>query len=236
MLTRNSESEINGAPEPRAHLPAPPPASRAESLLRRERLFLARPLNLASRLLLVLAAILLAASFFFPLWRIKLVAPQYRDGLELTIYSYQLEAGNNGQHLDEINLLNHYIGMKPIQQADFVEMTWIPFVLGLFIILTLRAVVFGRMGKLVDLLVMFSYFALFSLGSFYYRLYTYGHDLDPRAAMTIEPFVPVIIGKNQIANFTQYSYPLAASYLMLAYVMVILVAAWVSRKEKTLLE
>ncbi|MBA4148903.1 MAG: hypothetical protein H0X66_12375 [Verrucomicrobia bacterium] len=204
--------------------------------MRRERLFLARPLNLASRLVLLLGVAFLIGSFFFPLWQIRLVAPQYRDGLELKVYSYELRAGNNGQHLDEINLLNHYIGMKPIQQADFVEMTWIPFAVGLFVLLTLRATVFGRMGNLVDLFMLFSYFGLFSMANFYYRLYTYGHDLDPKAAMTIEPFVPVIIGKNQIANFTQYSYPMTGSYLFLGFVLVLLFAAWLSRKEKTLVE
>ena len=30
----------------------------------------------------------------------------------------------------EINTLNHYIGMKPIVQADFAEMTWMPFAIG----------------------------------------------------------------------------------------------------------
>jgi copper chaperone NosL len=212
------------------------PLSRTQSFLRRECLFLARPLNLVSRLLLLAGVAFLIGSFFFPLWQIRLVAPQYRDGLELNIYSYELRPGNNGQHLDEINLLNHYIGMKPIHQADFVEMRWIPFVVGLFVILTLRAMVFGRMGNIVDLLMLFTYFGLFSMANFYYRLYTYGHDLDPKAAMTIDPFVPVIIGKNQIANFTQYSYPMAASYLFVGYVVVLLVVAWLSRKEKTLVE
>jgi copper chaperone NosL len=238
MLNRTFNlNELNGASGSRVRRSSPEePVSATRAFLRRQRLFLARPLNLASRVVLLLGAALLAASFFFPLWQIRLVAPQYKDGLTMTIYSYQLTAGNNGQHLDEINLLNHYIGMKPIQQADFVEMTWIPFVVGLFIILTLRAAVFGRMGKVLDLLVMFTYFGLFSMGNFYYRLYTYGHDLDPKAAMKIEPFVPVIIGQNKIANFIQYSYPMAASYLLLAYVLVLLIAAWLSRKERTLLE
>jgi copper chaperone NosL len=195
--------------------------------------FLAKPLNLTSRLLLIVGAACLVGSFFFPLWKMTLVAPQYRDGLNLYIYSHKLEGGGvDGQDLREINILNHYIGMRPIKEADFVEMQWIPFILGLFILLSLRGVVFGRMGNVVDLLALFTYFGLFSMANFYYRLYTYGTQLDPRAAMTIDPFVPVLIGKNRIANFTQFSYPQVAAYLLLAFAICLILAMFLSRKER----
>ncbi len=203
-----------------------------QPFLKKQELFLRKPLNLWSRLCLIAAAVCLGASFFFPLWEIRLVAPQYRDGLELYIYAYKLDAGNDGQHLDEINLLNHYIGMQPIREADFVEMTWIPFAFGIFILLSLRGVVFGRMGNVVDLFVLFVYFGLFSLGNFYYRLYTYGHNLDPMAPMTIEPFTPVLIGQNRIANFVQYSYPDTGSYFMAGFGLFLVVAAVLSLREK----
>ena len=117
-------------------------------LLRREFRFLHKPLNLWSRLLLLAAAATIVTSLFFPLWKMHLVAPQYSDGLDLFIYSYKIVGGGlNGQHLVEINNLNHYIGMKPIQQADFLEMRWMPFVFGLIILMILRSVVFGRDGQ-----------------------------------------------------------------------------------------
>ena len=154
--------------------------------LRREIHFLRRPLNLTSRLLMIVAAGFVVAAVFLPLWKIHLVAPQYREGLSLHIYSYQLVGGNRGQDLVEINGLNHYIGMKPLQQADLVEMTWLPFVFGIFALLSLRAAVIGRMASLIDLGVLFLYFGAFSMGNFYYRLYSYGHHLDPRAALRRE--------------------------------------------------
>ena len=200
--------------------------------LKSEYRFLGKPLNLMSRVCLLVGALAIGLSFFFPLWNIYLEAPQYQEGLQLDIYAYQLKAGNDGQDLFEINNLNHYIGMKPIKEADFVEMRWMPFALGLFILLTLRAAVFGQMGNLVDLLALFSYFGLFSLGAFYYRLYSYGHNLDPTAPMTIEPFTPELFGKNQIANFTQWSYPQMGSYLLILYLVAILAAGWFSRKEE----
>lgn len=199
--------------------------------LQREIQFLRRPLNLLSRSLLLLGAFALVGAIFLPLWKISLLAPQYQEGLELFIYSHQIEAGNNGQDLVEINGLNHYIGMKPIDEADFVEMKWVPFALGFFFVFTLRAMIFGRMSQLVDLFVLFLYFGLFSMGSFYYRLYSYGHELDPTAPVTIEPFRPVMFGENQIANFTQWSYPQSGAYLLGLFVLLLLAAGWFSRKE-----
>jgi copper chaperone NosL len=200
--------------------------------LRREHHFLRRPLNVRSRLLLVVAAAALMAAVFLPLWKIHLVAPQYREGLALHIYTHKLVGGNGGQDLNEINVLNHYIGMKPLMQADFVEMKWLPFAFGVFVLLALRAAAIGRMVTLVDLLMLFIYFGAFSLGSFYFRLYSYGHTLDPKAPMTIEPFTPIMLGSQKIANFVQTSLPQAGSWLLALFPLFVGVAMWCSRKEE----
>jgi len=91
--------------------------------------------------------------------------------------------------------------------------------------------VFGQMGNVVDLFALYAYFGVFSIASFYYRLYTYGHDLDPRAPMRIQPFTPLLIGVKKIANFTEYSFPQAGAYLLIVSVVLILLAGWTSRKE-----
>ncbi len=201
-------------------------------LLRQEFVFLHKPLNPRSRLLLLASAAVIATALFFPLWKMHLVAPQYAEGLDLYIYCYKIEGGGlNGQHLQEINNLNHYIGMHSLAAADFSEMRWMPFVFGLIILLILRAAVFGEMGNLVDLFAVYSYFGVFSIGSFYYRLYTYGHNLDPTAPMRIQPFTPLLIGVKKIANFTEYSFPQAGAYLLIASVALIVLAGWVSRQE-----
>jgi copper chaperone NosL len=206
---------------------------KASGFLRREFRFLHKPLNLRSRFCLLAAAITIAVSIFFPLWKMHLVAPQYSAGLDLYIFSYKIHGGGlNGQHLVEINNLNHYIGMKPIQDADFMEMRWMPFVFGLIILMTLRSVAFGEMSNAVDLFAVYVYFGAFSIGSFWYRLYSYGHNLDPHAPMHIQPFTPNLIGVKQIANFREYSFPQAGAYLLCVSVLLILLAGWLSRKEK----
>lgn len=208
-----------------------PPIFAMNDLFHREIRFLHQPLNLWSRLFLIAAAAAVVSAVFLPLWRISLVAPQYQEGLSLRIYAYQLVGGHEGQDLQEINTLNHYIGMKPLEQADFLEMKWMPFAFGVFALLALRAAVLGRMISLIDLGVLFLYFGAFSLGSFYYRLYTYGHQLNPHAPMRIQPFTPVMIGSQRIANFVQTSLPEPGAWLFALFPVFLIVAMILSRKE-----
>ncbi len=65
-------------------------------------------------LLLILAFLLLVPSYLVPLYDMTMFAPQYPEGLRLHIYSYKLDGGNRGQDVKEINVLNHYIGMRDL--------------------------------------------------------------------------------------------------------------------------
>ena len=176
---------------------------------------------------------MLRGRFFFPLWKLRLVAPQYATGLTMEIYAYKIQGGGiEGNDINEINNLNHYIGMKKIEQADFTEMQLMPFMFGVFILLALRAVVFGEMKGVIDLFVLASYFGTFSIAAFFYRLYWYGHNLDPHAPMHIKPFTPLIFGTQKIANFTQSSYPELGTYLLWVFMALLILAIWFSRKEE----
>ena len=200
--------------------------------LEKETAFFDLPLTLKSRVLILVAVVALLPSFFFPLWNMSFYSNQYRDGLVLNIYSYQLEGGKtpNRDDLREINSLNHYIGMRPLLESDFSEFTWVPLVVGLLMILALRAMVLGKMSNLVDVFVLFVYFGLFSMWSFYHRLYMYGHNLDPTASIKVEPFTPPLFGSKQIANFMVNSYPRLGSYAFFAFAILLLVAILLSAK------
>jgi hypothetical protein len=189
-----------------------------------------QPLRLRSRVLVLIGVLLLIPAYIFPLWKMTLYSIQYTQGLRLNIYAYKLEGGRGGNDLQEINTLNHYIGMKPLEEEDFTEFKWIPFVIGIFIILSLRAAVMGKISFAVDLLVMFTYFGLFALWSFYYKLYSYGHNLDPRAAVKVEPFTPGMIGHTKLAQFDVYSYPGPSTYTLLLFGLVLAVAIYMSLK------
>jgi hypothetical protein len=198
-------------------------------LLRAINAFLDAPIDLAPRVLLVVAFVCLVPTYLAPLYEMTMFAPQYQDGLRLDIYSYKLEGGHGGQDVREINVLNHYIGMRDLASADFTEFKWLPFVVGVFGLLFLRAAVHGKVSHLVDVTVLFVYFGLFALWSFGYRLYQYGHNLDPKAAVRVPPFMPPMFGFRKLANFEVYNYPQLGSYALAAAAVVLtvtLVLAW----------
>ncbi len=198
---------------------------------------LGRPIAFWSRWVLGLSVVPLALSFAQPLWSIRMLAPQYPKGLELRIYAHTIEGGNGGQDLAEINTLNHYIGMKKLEKVDFTDLEWIPFAIGGLTLLALRVAAIGDLRALIDLAVLTVYFGLFSAARFAFMLYTYGHNLDPRAPIRLEPFTPAILGTKQIANFAISSHPRGASYLIALFGVVVagltawhlLQATWLAR-------
>ncbi len=173
---------------------------------------LSRPLRPGARLVLIVLVVPLALSFLWPLWTIHMVAPQYPKGLDLHIYAHTVEGD-----IQEVNTLNHYIGMARIDRAQLSDLDWIPFALGALVLLTLRVAAIGDLRSLIDLFVLFSYFSLFSLGRFYYKLYVVGHNLDPHAPFRMEPFTPAFIGTKEIANFTTVSLPGGATGLIAVF-------------------
>lgn len=179
--------------------------------------WLGQVLSSRARVAVLGVGALLVLALFFPLWKITMFANQFPEGLRLSIYAYQLVGGNGGADLQGINILNHYIGMREIHAADFVEMKFIPFVLGIFLLLGLRTAVFARVGNVVDLLVLFAYFSVFSLAAFAYRMYSYGHQLSPEAPIKVAAFTPPIFGHQRIANFDVYSYPGFGTILLGAF-------------------
>jgi copper chaperone NosL len=183
--------------------------------------WLEQVLSPRARLAVLGAGIFLVIALFFSLWEITMFAQMFPEGIRMWIYPHKLVGGKGGADLQGINILNHYIGMAEIRAQDFPEMKFIPFALGLFFLLGLRTAVFGRVHQLVDLLVLFTYFGLFSLGAFYYRMYTFGHQLSPEAAIKVAPFTPPVLGHQHIANFDVYSYPGPGTYLLCIYALLL---------------
>jgi hypothetical protein len=192
---------------------------------------LERPLTPGSRLLVLLAALALVPTFLVPLWHMTFVAQQYPEGLDLYIYSHDLVGGNDGNDLTEINVLNHYIGMAALRPADFTELKWIPLVIGLIGVLTLRAAAIGNLRTVLDVVVMSIYFGLFSLWSFGYKLNAYGKSLDPGAAVHVDPFMPPMFGYKQVGQFDVWSYPAAGTYLFLAFGLLLVAASFLSARK-----
>jgi copper chaperone NosL len=189
--------------------------------------FLDRPLHLPSRFILLLLLVPLLLQFFYPMWRISMFAPQYPEGLSVDIFSFKLVGGHSGNDIAEINELNHYIGMQTIDRAQLADLDWLPFAFGLLSLVGLRVAAIGNVRALIDFVALSAYFGAFSMARFYYKMYSLGHHLDPRAAFKMEPFTPVMFGTKQIANFLTQSYPQTGTLLVgIALTGFFLVLVW----------
>jgi copper chaperone NosL len=197
---------------------------------------LSEPLSVTARGLMVVAILVTPMIFQAPLWTMSFESNQYPDPLRLAIYVDHLEGQKTGMRDDlrEINSLNHYIGMRPLLESDFSEFVWMPFVIGIFGLILLRAVVLGSVRDLVDVTALYLYFGGFSAWNFYRRLWDYGHVLAPEAPIKVEPFTPPFFGRVKIANFWIESFPGGGSWALgivgvLLVIALVLAVRWASR-------
>jgi copper chaperone NosL len=154
---------------------------------------------------IVVAALVLLPVFFLPVlpvWTMKLWAPQYPEGLQLTIYAHTIQGD-----LDKINTLNHYVGMHAITPNDFDEFRYMPQLLTFFGVMALLAALVNRRWLAILGWLGFTGFAIYMFQDYANWLYHYGHDLDPRAAIKLDAFTPPLIGYKQMANFKVWSLP-----------------------------
>jgi hypothetical protein len=193
--------------------------------------YLKTSLTIKSRVVILISVIVLAPTFFLPLWQLEFGAQQYPEGLEMFIYPDRMEGGDDGNDLTEINVLNHYIGMAELSGENFTEFQWIPLIIGLILVLALRAAVVGDLKSIIDLLVFMFYFAVFSLWRFWYMLSSYGHNLDPKAAVKVDPFTPPVFGTKMVGQFTVESYPAIGSYLFMLFALLIVLSFWFTFKD-----
>ncbi len=179
--------------------------------------FLDVPLRGRARLVLLVLVVPLLLSFLFPLWHISMEAPQYPKGLSMDIYSYKLVGGHGGLDVEEINVLNHYIGMGTITRDELQDLDWLPFGLLAMALLALRTALLGNVRTLIDLSMITVFISAVAFGRFIYMLYDFGHNLDPRAPVTVDPFMPVVVGSKKIANFWTHSMPALGSVMLGAF-------------------
>jgi len=161
-----------------------------------------------SRVLIALAALLLGLVYVAPLWRIELVAPQYPEGLGMLIGVSDIK-GMSPNDLQNINGLNHYIGMAAIEPDSIPELQIMPWVFGFFLLSGLLVALVGRRKLLYTWTAAFTIMALVGMADFYKWEYDYGHNLDPTAAIQVPglSYQPPLIGQKQILNFTAKAWP-----------------------------
>jgi len=141
----------------------------------------------------IAAAGLVALSAWLPLWTMTMRAPQYPKGLRLHAFG----SGMSGD-LRELNILNHYIGMPPIQ-APALETALFPIGIGLLVALCLAAPLHNRVHRAA--LAATIAVPIGILADLQWRLHVFGHTLNPTAPIRLKAFTPLVLGRTHMGNF-----------------------------------
>ena len=197
--------------------------------------------------LTVVGLALTSLSFFTPMWWVSLKAPNYPEhtfpqGVKILMYWNGVENGCTLQEgrdvyedeamdcVHEMNTINHYIGMHPIEQGAALEFAAAPYIFiasGLFLVLAL----FYK-GPF--------WWALFAPGilmpvafvaDFVGWLWWFGHNLHEWAAFSVKPFMPTVLGEGKVAQFSTFAYPDYGFAIVVAGALCLALALLVRRKQ-----
>ena len=151
-----------------------------------------------------------------------LKAPQYPRGLELIAYVDHI-----GGDVEELDLINHYIGMRPLQEAAKFEMSIAYYVMSVFALFLLAGTVIHTRWTAWLSLPAFLFPAAFILDMRWY-MREFGMNLDPKAPLSssVDPFVPTILGEGEVAQFTTLGYVDIGFWLALGSSVLIIFALW----------
>ena len=170
----------------------------------------------ASRILVVAAALLLAAALTLPLWDVRLVAPQYPEGLGMRIHAGTV-TGIKPNDLQSINGLNHYIGMKAIEPEAIPELRWMPWIVAGLAAFGLITAGFASRRLLLAWLAAFAVLGTAGVWDFHRWEWDYGHNLDVANAIIVVPgmnYEPPLLGSKQLLNFRATSWPASGGWLL----------------------
>jgi copper chaperone NosL len=174
-----------------------------------------------TRLLIALSALCLGIALLFPLWRVSLTAPQYPEGLGMYIWAHTV-TGVGENDLQNINGLNHYIGMKAIEPESIPELKVMrPGIIAMSL-LGLALAAFGRRRWIHVWAGALVIAAVVGLADFWRWEYDYGHDLDLENAPITIPgmsYQPPLIGSKQLLNFTATSLPATGGVFAISSVL-----------------
>lgn len=148
------------------------------------------------------ACALLSAAMVFtasrlPWWHLDMQAPQYPKGLSLTAYGDRMVGD-----LDEVNELNHYVGIAAINPAEIFELRLFPYAVALLVAALILGSVLAR-TRLLRIGLMLGVWAM-AVGfpvDLQMWLYRTGHGLEADAPIRPGDFTPKVVGTTQVLNF-----------------------------------
>ena len=199
------------------------------------------------RALTLVGLVLMAWSFFAPMWWVALKAPNYPEhtfpqGVRIHMHWNAVKNGcqlvereevDEDEPLDcvhEMNTINHYIGMHPIEEGAQIEFAIAPWVFLVFGALAAASLVYtGPFWWLLLLPAILLPVAF--LADFTGWLWWFGHNLKEWAAFTVKPFMPTVFGEGKVAQFSTYAYPHYGFALSVGSSLCFLLATLLRRKD-----
>lgn len=192
-------------------------------------------------IIMIIGSLLLLGLFKFPLWNIMLGAPQYPDPLGMNIYIQGIE-GVEEFDIQNIDGLNHYIGMKTIPKVeDMWEFEVFPMVVGGMVVLGAIIGLLGFFGKVsykwfLGWFILMSILGVMGMYDFNLWLIEYGTDLDPKAIMKLEnldgtpmTYKPPLLGYQKMLNFDVDSWPATGAYMIFVGMLLTVVAFFIGK-------
>ncbi|MFN8417160.1 MAG: hypothetical protein U0U66_12590 [Cytophagaceae bacterium] len=184
-------------------------------------------MNKVSKVSILILSLSLLIVYFVPIWRINLEAPQYPEGLGMQIWVNRLEGD-----ISTINGLNHYIGMKFIEETSIPELKYMPFILAA--IIGFGIIVSISKSKKLLYTWAFLLLAMCVIGGvdFYLWEYDYGHNLDPHAPIKIPgmSYQPPLFGSKELLNFNAHSYPHIGGWIIISVSIIVVVLCLLNLK------
>lgn len=192
---------------------------------------------------MIIGCLMLLGLFKFPLWNIMLGAPQYPDPMGMNIFIDGIK-GVKEFDIQNIDGLNHYIGMKKIPKPEQMwEFKTFPLVIGSMVF---AGVVLGLLGFFKKIspdwflgwLGLMTILGILGMYDFNNWLMEYGTDLDPNAIMKMTypdgspmTYKPPLFGHQKMLNFDVDSYPATGAYLMFFGMLLTFIAFYLGIKK-----
>lgn len=183
---------------------------------------------------MIAAVILLGGIFLFPLWQINLQAAQFPGGLDLNIWINRLSgAEGDDSIIQNINILNHYIGMQVIEPDSIPELKYFSYVAYAMMALGLVMAIINKKWGYGLWFVIMAILSVLAVYDFYLWLYDYGHNLDPAAPIKLEgmTYMPPLFGEKDLLNFYVKSYPQLGTVFMGLSIILGFFAFWLKPKK-----
>lgn len=147
------------------------------------------------------------------------------------IWIHQITGDSPGT-LQNINILNHYVGMKMIEPNSIPELSYFPWVVGGLGLMGFLAGIINRSKFYLSWASIFLILAILGIYDFYLWEYDYGHNLSPTAPIKVpgQSYQPPLFGSKMLLNFNAISYPATGGIFMGIALMLSILVSWIRIK------